>query len=130
MKELKECQLDCQSKDDQISTLKNTAKRLNRVIENMEEGKLHSLMLLLFKLSTNTYLLVILCIETAKIEMLREQLEDAREMYERVKMENEVLLDQSADNEPLDVDNTDETILSMILCQSYAVESALANKKK
>jgi len=67
--------------------------------------------------------------DLSKADQVHEQLVETQELYERVKMENEVLIDQSND-EVFDVcEHADSTILSMILCQSYVVEN-IASKSK
>jgi septal ring factor EnvC (AmiA/AmiB activator) len=102
--ELKEVQLDRDSKNDQIDMLKSAVKRANRQVDDLTD-------------------------ELKKIEELEDELAEARELYDRVKMENEVLLDQSVESQPV-LDTADENILSMILCQSYAFENALSQTRK
>ena len=53
-----------------------------------------------------------------------------KEHYDRLQIENEILIDRLIEADPSNLGNADETILSMILCQSIAVENAISSSKR
>ena len=95
--ELKKVELERDSKNDQIEMLKNAVKKMNKQIEGFTD-------------------------ELKQTDHLRDELDEAKAMYERVKMENEVLLDRSFE-EPIILDTAEDTVLQMLVCQSAILES-------
>ncbi|CAI2383798.1 unnamed protein product [Moneuplotes crassus] len=102
--ELKKCQLERDSKEDQIQMLKLGIKAKESKIEELNE-------------------------KTLEIPQLLEQLDEAKIIFDRVKMENEVLLDQDS-QEDVFLDTADENVLSMLLCQGIVLENTITPAKK
>ena len=76
------------------------------------------------------YYYQVIFVELTKIDILQIKLEELKEDYDRLQIENDVLIERLIETDPSNLQNADETILAMILCQSYAVEGAIPSSKR